>query len=87
MASHGLPHQGPDEGLKFHNTKQHGYFCSACCTAGWTFQGLCFHLFADHSENDLIKMGVSSIHVYLCGGMKHVKELKELMAATSKYWI
>ena len=73
--------------LKFHKTKRQGFFCSACCTAGYTFQNLCFHLTLQHSENDLIKMGLSSIYVYLCGAPKHVKELKELMAETKQYWI
>ena len=26
----------PTKVLKFHHTKQHGFFCSACCTAGYT---------------------------------------------------
>ena len=77
----------PTKVLKFHHTKQHGFFCSACCTAGYTFQGLCHHLTHQHSEADLIKLGVSSILVFRAGGPEHVKQSNALMAEAAKYFM
>ena len=78
--------KAPTKVLKFHDAKKHGYFCSACCTAGYTFQDLCHHLTYQHCEGDLIKMGVSSILVFRCGGQKHVKQSNALMADAVKYF-
>ena len=52
--------------LKFFNHPQYGFVCPSCYTSGHTFQKLCSHLMDHHSSEDLVKMGVSTIHV-ACG--------------------
>ena len=49
--------------LKFPQTRHHGFLCPACYTSGYTFRTLCVHLMNEHSAEDLVKMGVSTIHV------------------------
>ena len=49
--------------LKFPQTRHHGFLCPACYTSGYTFRTLCVHLMQTHSAEDLVKMGLSTIHV------------------------
>ena len=49
--------------LKLPQSKHHGFLCPACYTSGYTFRTLCVHLMQTHSAEDLVKMGLSTIHV------------------------
>ena len=53
----------PQATLKFHQTRYHGFLCPSCYSSGYTFRLLCVHLMNAHSSEDLVKMGVSTIHV------------------------
>ena len=53
----------PQSSLKLPQSKHNGFLCPACYTSGYTFRTLCVHLMNVHSSEDLVKMGVSTIHV------------------------
>ena len=49
--------------LRFFAEGPYGFICSACYSPGHTQQSMCKHLMTEHSEGDLVKMGLSSVHV------------------------
>ena len=53
----------PKSVLKFYSHRKFGFVCPSCYTSGYTLQKLCVHLMDNHSVEDFIKMGVSTIHI------------------------